>query len=106
MPIENLNNIYRMPEQNRSAGIYYRLDSIPSRRILQHTSPRLDKLVYSHDSIPPGYNPDRVGNYNPLELNFSDDPLKDKEVKDLMAELFEVCSRYMDFEELAKIDTA
>ena len=106
MPIENLNNLYRMPAQNRSAGIYYRLDTIPSRRILQHTLPRLDNVIYPFNSIPSDYNPDRVGSYNPLELKFSSDPEEDTKVKGLMAELFDGCSRYMDYDELAKIDTA
>src|SRR3989338_7225243 len=104
--IENLDKIYQnTPEQNRNARIYYGMEKVSRRRSLQHTGPRL-KIIFPPKSIPDNYLPERVGNYSPIELKFSDDPVKDQEVKMLMSKLYTECGKYMDYDELAKIDTA
>lgn len=103
--IENITNIYRIPEQNRSARIFHALQSTSKNRVHQHTKPRFE-VIFPPNIIPEDYISQRVGNYNPMELKFASDPVKDLEVKVLISQLYDECGKYMEYSELAKIDTA
>jgi len=103
--IENLDTLRRIPTQNLSAKLFGAVNTDQNRNILP--SGHILDIDYS-DILPdfPDYNFKRAGNYNPIDVKFSTDSVKDAEIKGLMTELYDACGRYMDNSELAKIDNA